>query len=641
MAGVFLSYDREDSDRARQLALALEKAGHEVWWDLHVRGGAQFSKVIEEALKAANAVVVLWSRQSIESTWVKDEAAVGRDTGRLVPVTIDGTEPPLGFRQFQTIDLSGWKGRGRSTGLRLLLDDVAATAGPTATSKAGAAPPALPRPRRRLTWALAAGTTAIAATAAMLLWWQPWEGHQATPVVAVTAADSSPDSRSLARDLLVQLGKLQATNPDALKLVSGTSEHPGLILQASASDQAQNMTAGLTLLGGRNGTLLWSKDYSQPRDRQSDLRQQVAYSAAQVLRCAGEALGGEKPLNEELRKVYLNGCAEYGQSVGEDASSVVSLFEKVTVGAPNFRPGWEKLLLASGAVASLWSPLDQPDRDPEKALRRHITDAARHFPDLPEILMAKADLLPLEDYSERMAMLDRAKRLDPSNSAVLAFRSQELGRVGRMDEGVTDAQQAFQFDPLSAALVDNLVSALAYSGALSNAQEALDNAQRLWPGSSSVTSAQFRFHLRYGDPRIALDILHKNPNYRGSETVLEARMDPSPAKIARAVQFTRAGAKFYRDYSFLAQTLAEFHREDELYTFLLAWKPPHARSGFEVLFRPQFKKFRQDPRFMQIATKAGLVAYWRTSGRWPDFCFAADLPYDCKQEAAKLLAPKS
>src|SRR5690242_5272801 len=83
MASVFLSYDRDDAKYAKPIALALEKAGHSVWWDLHVRGGAQFGKVIEEALKAADAVVVLWSRHAIESAWVKDEAAAGRDSGRL------------------------------------------------------------------------------------------------------------------------------------------------------------------------------------------------------------------------------------------------------------------------------------------------------------------------------------------------------------------------------------------------------------------------------------------------------------------------------------------------------------------------------------------------------------------------------
>ena len=99
MTSVFLSYDRDDAVKAHSIALALEKAGHQVWWDQHIKGGAQYSKEIEAALKAADAVVVLWSAHSVDSAWVRDEAAAGRDSGRLVPVMIDDTEPPLGFRQ--------------------------------------------------------------------------------------------------------------------------------------------------------------------------------------------------------------------------------------------------------------------------------------------------------------------------------------------------------------------------------------------------------------------------------------------------------------------------------------------------------------------------------------------------------------
>src|SRR5438067_2625253 len=128
VASVFLSYDRDDSDKARPIALALEKSGHSVWWDLHVRGGAQFSKVIEEALKAADAVVVLWSNNSIESAWVRDEAAAGRDSGRLIPVTIDGAEAPLGFRQFQTLDLRDWKRGSKSHGYNELEGAIHAVA---------------------------------------------------------------------------------------------------------------------------------------------------------------------------------------------------------------------------------------------------------------------------------------------------------------------------------------------------------------------------------------------------------------------------------------------------------------------------------------------------------------------------------
>jgi len=104
MASVFLSYSRDDFERIRHLAGALEKAGHNVWWDRFIAGGEEFSGAIEEALESANLVVVAWTAASVKSAWVRDEAGQGRDTGRLVPVSFDDCKPPLGFRQYQTID---------------------------------------------------------------------------------------------------------------------------------------------------------------------------------------------------------------------------------------------------------------------------------------------------------------------------------------------------------------------------------------------------------------------------------------------------------------------------------------------------------------------------------------------------------
>ena len=89
MASIFLSYSREDSVRAGRIAQALELAGHDVWWDRRIGAGSRFSKEIDAALKKADLVVVLWSKVSVESAWVQDEAADGRDSERLVPVLID------------------------------------------------------------------------------------------------------------------------------------------------------------------------------------------------------------------------------------------------------------------------------------------------------------------------------------------------------------------------------------------------------------------------------------------------------------------------------------------------------------------------------------------------------------------------
>ena len=112
MSRVFLSYAREDVDAAKSLAEAISDAGHDVWWDRHLHGGSRFAAEIDKALKDAEAVVVLWSETSVESAWVQDEAAEGRDSGRLVPVTYGSVKPPLGFRQFHTIGLGSWNGSG-------------------------------------------------------------------------------------------------------------------------------------------------------------------------------------------------------------------------------------------------------------------------------------------------------------------------------------------------------------------------------------------------------------------------------------------------------------------------------------------------------------------------------------------------
>lgn len=108
MGELFISYACEDSAVAERLAAALRQAGHQVWWDRQLAGGAQFSNEIETALQRSDAVLVLWSERSIASPWVRDEAAYGRDADKLVPLALNGTTPPLGFRQFHTIDISGW-----------------------------------------------------------------------------------------------------------------------------------------------------------------------------------------------------------------------------------------------------------------------------------------------------------------------------------------------------------------------------------------------------------------------------------------------------------------------------------------------------------------------------------------------------
>jgi len=99
---------------------AIEKAGYRVWWDGMLEGGTSFLETTEEALESAKAVVVLWSKNSVKSHWVRDEAMSGRTRERLLPISLDGTMPPLGFRQVQIIDFTDWRQDSHSEGFKEL-----------------------------------------------------------------------------------------------------------------------------------------------------------------------------------------------------------------------------------------------------------------------------------------------------------------------------------------------------------------------------------------------------------------------------------------------------------------------------------------------------------------------------------------
>ena len=110
MQDVFLSYAREDRERAVWLVDALERSGFAVWWDRDLVTGQNWQRELESAVRQARCVVVLWSGHSVASDYVREEASLARDQGKLVPALLDGAEIPMPFRLIQTADLSTWRG---------------------------------------------------------------------------------------------------------------------------------------------------------------------------------------------------------------------------------------------------------------------------------------------------------------------------------------------------------------------------------------------------------------------------------------------------------------------------------------------------------------------------------------------------
>src|SRR5262245_54631536 len=105
MSEIFVSYAREDAGRVALLAAGLEKHGWKVFWDRKIPSGKSWHDVIEVALNRADRVIVVWSKDSVRSEFVRDEAGRARAREALVPVLIDDVPPPLGFGQIQAANL--------------------------------------------------------------------------------------------------------------------------------------------------------------------------------------------------------------------------------------------------------------------------------------------------------------------------------------------------------------------------------------------------------------------------------------------------------------------------------------------------------------------------------------------------------
>jgi hypothetical protein len=130
MADIFISYANEDRESAAQVAHMIESAGWRVWWDRRIPAGRTWRQVLQDALRDMRCMVVLWSKNSVESTWVAEEAEEARRLGKtIVPILLERCEPPIGFRAIQAADLTSWDGSVEDQAAQVFLSDLKSAIG--------------------------------------------------------------------------------------------------------------------------------------------------------------------------------------------------------------------------------------------------------------------------------------------------------------------------------------------------------------------------------------------------------------------------------------------------------------------------------------------------------------------------------
>ena len=629
MAKLFLSYARTDTDAATKLVTALERVGHEVWWDALIEGGTRYSRSIDEALEAADAVVVLWSSRSVESDWVRDEAALGRDRHRLVPLSLDGTAAPLGFRQIQTVDISHWHGRADSPQFRAIERAISVALG-----QAIMAPPTERSgllTRRR---AIAGGSAALLAGGGILAAWE-------TGVLAPGRAEA----RSIAVLPFKNLGRdpAQAYLPDGLteEIRSALARNAGLLVLAGTSSSAARDIAGgaveiarklgvayllegsvqqngdvvhvgTELTNGKTGFSEWSQQVERRLGDIFAFESEIArtVSSALSVRMATDAPAPGGTRNAKAYEAYLRGKALYNLAKDEASDLEAKANYEIAIAAdPNFA-------LAHAAMSRVLSSIaaEHANADELKSLYSAAIDEARGAiaiaPSLAEghLALGYALFAGRLDVRGARPSYDAAYRYGYGNADIVLLYALYVVRARRFREARDAIERALALDPLNPR-THRAAGTISYaSRRYSDAVQEYDRALQLNPKMSNANAFMGDCLMelqRLDDARTAY---LKEPSamfrLRGL-AILEYRTGKgSAAKQAFQQLETQVGdAAMYQQ----AEVLAQWQKADDAMSRLERARAIGDSGLSYVATDPLLDPISHDPRFVQFVRDLGFA----------------------------------
>ncbi|TPE58789.1 TIR domain-containing protein [Sandaracinobacter neustonicus] len=525
---LFVSYSHADAKAAATVVQTLQSAGFTVWWDALIPGGDRFGATTNDALERAKAVVVLWSKASVGSHWVHDEATFARDKRRLVPLSIDGSEPPLGFRQFQYIDVSKDGMKPGSPAMQRAIESLGLLMERGAPD---AAPAAAPRFNRRAL--IGAGAVVLAAAAGFGAWKLARPGAAASNSIAVLPFDNLGSdggqgyfSDGLAAELRSQLSR----NP-LLKVMGQTSSNEfrgdkddaraiagklgvNWLLDGNVRISDGVVRVAIELIDGETGFTKWSDSFDRPLANIFQVQQEIAQAVDRILAVEMGA-GDETKLARSgttgsvaAFDAFLRGRDMF-ESQRDEASDrgALARFEEAIRLDPDYAGARAARARTLAVIANQYAQADERQRlygqaveeartairiAPEladghvalgyalfygqlnaKAAEEHYARAAQFGQGSPDVLSRYALYRARRrQFDDADAAIDRAATLDPLNPSV--FKAQGLIRYARGDwEGaIESASHALEINPQRSSLHGDIGNALVQLNRLDEAEAA-------------------------------------------------------------------------------------------------------------------------------------------------------------------------
>jgi adenylate cyclase len=435
MSEVFISYARSTEAEAHKVAAALRAMGYGVWRDDELPAHRAYGDVIEERLKAAKAVVVVWSAEAVKSEWVRSEANRARTDRKLVQLSVDGSPLPMPFDQIQCADLAGWSGDIQTAGWKKVAGSIADLV------RNGVQPSGAP-----------AASPARAT-------------HRAS-ICVLPFANMSGDpeqeyfSDGISEDIITDLSKVSAlfvtARNTAFTFKGKSVDVPQVARQLSVSHVLEGSVrkAGgrvritAQLIEGETGGHVWAERYDRDLDDIFALQDEISEAIVKALKL--KLLPEEKKAIErrgtesaEAYDLYLAARSHWVASRKRSGGlPVMEAEERLSRQAVEIDPGYAQAwtLLAS-AQEGLHRVFGRANDAGQAALDRALSLS----PDLPEARSLKARLLSLAGrHEEAAAEIAVALRVDPESYEVNSRAAQTSYEQGRL------ADAARQFEKVAA-----------------------------------------------------------------------------------------------------------------------------------------------------------------------------------------------
>ena len=426
MPDVFVSYARSTERQAHQIADALRARGYDVWRDDQLPAHRSYAEVIEERLKAAKAVVVVWSLEAIGSQWVRAEADRAREAGTLVQLTVDGSLPPIPFNQIQCADLRGWNGENDAPGWQKVDASVSSlTGGPGSTSASEAAKEAIPQ------------KVAICVL--------PFENMSGDP-------EQEYFSDGISEDIITDLSKISSLSVIARNTafrfkgkeidVKAVATELGVshVLEGSVRKAGTRVRITAQLIDGRAGDHVWAERYDRELTDIFDIQDEISKAIADALKL--RLLPKEKKAIEQrgtnsadAYNLYLMARQHWiTGNIGDvrrDEVSVRICRQAIAIDK-NYAKAWALMALAQAELRFRHGK----DVDPIPAAER----ALELDPNLAEAHCVKARYLQEEGRDDEASdLVDTALRLDPESFEA----NKEAGRLRFRQRHIQEALAHF------------------------------------------------------------------------------------------------------------------------------------------------------------------------------------------------------